>query len=214
MATHGIQLLKRHRYALPWLVLKKSVARFMTFETLVLFNFTLAGNARPEQRDPPGLCVLRIDAQSPVFMRLCEKYPGKQFRERLAVSGRECFVAIRDGEVAGFAWVSCDAMYVDEIGCSLPIAADEVFIYDCFVDEAFRGQGIYPAMLHAVLAASAAKPGIRRAVIGAVSTNHASLRGIRKAGFRECKRVRYLQCGELRRWWGLDAEAASTTSVV
>jgi GNAT superfamily N-acetyltransferase len=214
MATHGVQLFKRHGYALPWLVLKKSVASFMTFETLVLFESTLDARALQGASDRPGVTVIHIDdRQSPVFDRLCETYPDKDFRERIAVPGRECYVALREGDVAGYAWVSTDAMHVDEIACVLPIAADEVFIYDCFVDEACRGAGIYPAMLRAALAGCAAMPGVSRAVIGAVSVNKASLRGIMKAGFCELKRIHYLQCGGIQHWWGLEPRATRASAM-
>lgn len=207
MATH-LQLFKRHRHSLPWLLLKKLLGGVITIETLVLFVCELEA-WRPEVRDRRGLELCRIDdVESPVFAQLCAKYPDKDFRARRAIPRRQCYVALRNGEIAGYAWVSADGLHVDEIACAFPLAADEVFIYDCFVDEAFRGEGIYPAMLRAALDGCAAQKGIRRAVIGAVSVNHASLRGIRKAGFREWKRIYYLQCGSLQRWWGLDPVAA------
>ncbi|MDY6983616.1 MAG: GNAT family N-acetyltransferase [Pseudomonadota bacterium] len=214
MATYGLQLFKRHRSALPWLLLKKGMSGVVTIETLVVFDVELETWTRHEHRESPGLMLCRItDSESPVFAQLCTKYPNKDFRERYVMRQRECYVALRNGEIAGYAWVSADSLHVDEIACTFPLAADEVFIYDCFVDEAFRGGGIYPAMLRAALDDCAAQKGIRRAVIGAVSVNHASLRGIRKAGFRERKRIHYLQCGPLQRWWGLDPVTARADAI-
>lgn len=214
MAIRGLQLFKRHRYALPWLLLKKCVSGVVTIETLVVFDVQLDAWKRQEHRNLPGLTLSRIDdSESPVFAQLCAKYPDKDFRERYVLPRRDCYVALRTGEIAGYAWVSADSLHVDEIACAFPLAADEVFIYDCFVDEAFRGEGIYPAMLRAALEGCAAQKGVRRAVIGAVSVNHASLRGIRKAGFREWKRIHYLQCGNLQKWWGLDPPAARASAV-
>lgn len=213
MHSRSLQLFKRHRHALPWLVVKKSLAGLVTIETLVLFECDLADRATAHGYEPPDPAVLRIDdVASPLFARLCAKYAEKDFRERGMLPGRECYVALRDGDIAGYAWVSDDSMHVDEVACVVPIAADEVFIYDCFVDAAHRGAGIYPAMLRTALAGCAARQGVRRAVIGAASVNQASIRGIRKAGFREWKRIHYLQCGTMQRWWGLDSRIPRTSA--
>lgn len=214
MGTRGLQAFKRYRYSLPWLLLKKSLGGIVTLETLVLFDYDLDARKRPDTRTRPGLTVCRVeDPSGPLFARLCEKYPEKDFRVRRALPGRQCYVAVRDDDIAGYAWVSSDSLHVDEIACTLPLAADEVFIYDCFVDEAHRGEGIYPAMLETALADCAAQPGVRRAVIGAASFNHASIRGIRKAGFRELKRIHYVACGNLQRWWGLAPAVAGANAV-
>ena len=214
MGYRSVQAFKRHRYSLPWLLLKKSLAGLVTIETLVLFDYDLQTWPKPIGRDPTGLAVCRVDdVTSPLFARLCAKYPDKDFPERGALPGRECYVAVCDDDIAGYAWVSADSLHVDEIACTLPLAPDEVFIYDCFVDEAHRGKGIYPLMLQAALRDCAAQRHIRRALIGAASVNHASLRGIRKAGFREWKRVHYVACGSMQRWWGL-APAATRASAI
>lgn len=207
MSTRALQAIKRHRFALPWLLVKKSLGNLVRIETLVLFRYQLgSGLATGPAPLPRGLQISRIDEPSdPVFRDLCARYPHKDFRERIGLSGRLCYVALCEDRVAGYGWVSSDSVYVDEIARAFPLSQGEVFIYDCYVDAAHRGRGIYPALLRAILGDLETRDGLGHAVIGAASVNHASLRGIRKAGFREWKRVHYLGWGNQHRWWGLDA---------
>jgi len=203
MSTRALQALKQHRFHLPWLLIKKFIASVVRIETLVLFRRALDDVSH---HTAPGLDIVPAnDAASQLFRRLCAKYPEKNFQERLGLRGRNCYVALRNGDIAGYGWLSTDSLYVDEIACTYPLAPGEVFIYDCFVDDAYRGQGIYPAILEATLSDCSKRSDIHTAVIGAISVNQASIRGIRKAGFKEWKRIHYVEWGRRQHWWGLDA---------
>jgi GNAT superfamily N-acetyltransferase len=199
------RLLKTHRSALPRLLLRKLLARFVRTETLILYHLRLKQASPAPAALAPDFPVIRIERpDSETFRNLCAQYPQGNFHRRLHDEGRQCFVTLHEGRIAGYAWVADSRIYIDEIACSYPIAADEIFIYDCFVDNEFRGKGIYPRMLAAVLQDHSygnSKP--EKALIAASSVNQASIRGILKTGFVELKRIRYAECCGKQRWWGL-----------
>jgi RimJ/RimL family protein N-acetyltransferase len=198
------QAWKTHRGSLPWVVLRKLFAKFVRTETLIVFSRDVRGNISPLiSRDPSVLITCVAAPSAEIFQRLCARYPQKKFAERLRRGGQQCFIATRDGVIAGYSWVSTTELYVAEIERIYPVATDEVFIYDCFVEAAFRGAGIYPAMLQAAVNESRKRnDNLERAVIAASVLNHASIRGILKAGFAEEKRIRYVECLQKQKWWG------------
>ncbi|MEY4640384.1 MAG: hypothetical protein RLZZ227_378 [Pseudomonadota bacterium] len=207
MASRIGQAWKTHgAAALPWLLLRKALAKVIRTETLVVYRHSLNDSSLLSLPPNPSVQFVKIDKPgSALFERLCSLYPRSNFFERMERGGRQCFVAMRQDMIVGYAWVASSTLYIDEIACMYPVAQSEIFIYDCFIDEHCRGQGIYPALLGAVLQDHCRRyNGLERACIAAVSDNRASIRGILKAGFVELTRVRYLEWGQhYRKWWGL-----------
>ena len=206
MTSRILQTIKQHRFALPWVLLRKLLARVIKMETLVVFGQKLRGAKQtPVPRDP-AVHILRVkEPDADVFLRLSLKYPYKNFPERLR-AGQQCFVAMRHDNIAGYAWATSADIYLEEVARVYRVAPDEIFIYDCFVEAEYRGAGIYPAMLHAALAENRGRDGeISSACIAASAVNRASIRGILKAGFVERKKIRYIEFLRKRKWWGLDS---------
>jgi GNAT superfamily N-acetyltransferase len=197
--THGAA-------ALPGLLLRKALAKVVRTETLVIYRHSLNDSTLLSLAHNPSVRFVKIDRpNADLFDRLCSRYPERNFCQRMEHGGRQCFVAMREDRIVGYAWVASSNLYIDEIACTYPVATSEIFIYDCFIDDDCRGKGIYPALLGAVLQDHCKRySGLERACIAAVSRNRASIRGILKAGFVELTRVRYVECGQLfRKWWGL-----------
>jgi GNAT superfamily N-acetyltransferase len=155
---------------------------------------------RDDVASPKGVLISCVtDTTDSLYGSLCAQFPGRNFEARLH-AGNLCFVAHVEGRVVAFAWVAHQALWIDEIELTYPVQRGELFIYDCFVDSAQRGRGIYPALISAVLQQA---EGRHLALIAAMSSNPASMRGIEKTPFREHSRLRYLRCLGRRRWWSL-----------
>jgi GNAT superfamily N-acetyltransferase len=200
-----VQALKTHRSSLPWVVVKKLFARVLKVETLVVYSRDLQSSPRESRVQSSVLDVIRVgDPQQEAFMRLCLKYPEKNFRARLRQEGQHCVIALRNNSIAGYAWIADKDLYIDEIAHTYTVARGEIFIYDCFVDEEHRGAGIYPAMLTFILDDASRSGNSKTACIAAAAVNQASIRGIIKAGFIEQKRIRFVEYRQKQKWWGLD----------
>lgn len=206
MASRLRQAVKAHRHALPWVVVKRLLGSFLKVETLVVFERALTSCPPHFVPADPALRIVRVDSpEQAAFVRLSSMYPGKHFPARLQRPGQQCFIALHDDKVAGYAWVAATDLYLEEIACTYRVASGEIFIYDCFVEPEYRGCGIYPAMLAYVLAHAARNEQLTCATIAAAAENFASIRGIVKAGFAVRKRIRYVACCQKQKWWGLDA---------
>jgi len=207
--------LRQHRSAVPLVLLRKLLPAWCRMETLILLQQYLH---EPRPVPVPRLAALDIQLihsiNDPLLRQLCAVWPDKPFAARLAEPGRYCWVALQDERIAGYAWVACAALSIDEIGCDFNPVQGECYIHDCFVVPACRGAGLYPYLLARVLQdCSTLDDSLHSAVIGVVATNRASLRGIRKAGFSEFARIRHLQCGSRRWWWGRPARAVSGPAI-
>lgn len=136
---------------------------------------------------------------------LCAAYPHKQFRQRMIQDCQQCYIAVLHGELAAYAWVTTSTCHVSEIDFDLPVGPGRIYIYDCFVLTEYRRLGIYNALLMKILADYRLPRwpnSYYTACIGVEPRNTASVRGIRRAGFKEFTRVRYLHMGAFSRWYG------------
>jgi GNAT superfamily N-acetyltransferase len=197
-----LRAVKIHRHALPWVLLKKWVAPWLKTETVIIYGRSLQTDTLFASGTMPVVTVVGIsDTHSALSRNLCSAFPEYGFAGRLRRPGHQCYVALQEGVISGYAWVAHDSLRIDEIAYRYSLGKREVFIYDCFVENACRGKGIYQTMLRAIVEdyGSRGEP-LERALIAASSLNHASIRGIGKAGFIELKRISYLAWLGRHRW--------------
>jgi ribosomal protein S18 acetylase RimI-like enzyme len=102
--------------------------------------------------------------------------------ERLA-RGSRCYVARVDGALASYGWVSFGEEWISELAMHIRLAPGDVYIWDCATLPAYRGQGLYPALLGHMVNELRAE-GLHRAWIGADTGSVASQKGIVRAGFQ------------------------------
>jgi len=102
--------------------------------------------------------------------------------ERFA-RGSRCYVVRVAGALASYGWVSFGEEWISELGLHIRLAPGEVYIWDCATLPAYRGQGLYPALLEHIVNDLSAE-GLRRAWIGADTGSMASQKGIIRAGFQ------------------------------
>jgi len=116
---------------------------------------------------------------------------------RYLEEGQSGVYAFDGGEVVGHTWgILCltparawRRMYANGY---FRLLRGEALIHFCSVREDCRGRGIYPAML-ALLSRSLFERGARRVYIDCDRANAASIRGLRKAGFRPLESVLFVQ---------------------
>lgn len=106
-------------------------------------------------------------------------------REELARrlrDGHRAYVATLDGVPAAFGWVASRTASLGELGLTLSLQPDERYLWNFVTRPEFRGRGLYPRLLEAIIA-RLARQGARRLWIAYAPENHASARGIARAGF-------------------------------
>lgn len=97
-------------------------------------------------------------------------------------SGRQCYAARVDDQVAAYGWVSFVEEEIGELNLRIKLLPGEAYIWDCATLPAFREKLLYSALLIYILAELRAQ-NLCRAWIGADRDNLASQKGMARAGF-------------------------------
>lgn len=92
-----------------------------------------------------------------------------------------CYVAYLNGVPAGYGWVATMVARIIEVGLSWTLAPQDRHLWDFVTLPAYRGRGVYPHLLQAILRTESQKA--EHFWIGHSGNNLASQRGIIKAGF-------------------------------
>jgi GNAT superfamily N-acetyltransferase len=112
-------------------------------------------------------------------------------------AGRRCFVALVDGRIVSYGWVSSGCERVGELERVFVLPDGDCYVWDCATAPDQRGQYLYTALLSHTLSQLRGE-GVRRVWIGASRANRFSTRGIVRAGFRPAIETSYLRLGRLR----------------
>lgn len=136
--------------------------------------------------------------------------PPRLVRERFE-SGRRCFAAWVNGEIAAYGWVSHGEECIGELERSLRMRPSEAYIWDCATLPPFRRRGLYTALLRSIVG-MLREEGIHRIWIGAGRGNSASIRGFAAAGFQPVLNLTYARILALRYDWVSDAAVPSDLS--
>jgi GNAT superfamily N-acetyltransferase len=96
--------------------------------------------------------------------------------------GHRPYIARLGGAPVAYGWAANRSASIGELGLDFAIPAGNCYLWDFATLPAWRGLGIYPRLLQAILAREAAQAD--RFWIGHVRENSASGRGILRAGFR------------------------------
>jgi GNAT superfamily N-acetyltransferase len=98
-------------------------------------------------------------------------------------TGRRCYTASVEGELAAYGWVSFDDEAIGELRLRVRLQPGEAYIWDCATAPALRQRRLYSALLGYIVGELRAE-GLGRVWIGADMDNVASQRGIARAGFQ------------------------------
>jgi RimJ/RimL family protein N-acetyltransferase len=128
---------------------------------------------------PPGVDIEMWDSPAASGQLGTRWHPeaAERFRE-----GQACAVARAGADVVAYCWLTAAPVSVVEIDRMLIPGTDEVYFYDAFTSPAFRGRGLFTALLLRLQQFAHAR-GRRRALIFVLAGNVPSWRAIERAGF-------------------------------
>lgn len=122
----------------------------------------------------------------PEATRMLARAMGRQdssdVQQRFA-SGRRCYGAMIEGNLAAYGWVTFQEEHIGEIGLCIHLAPGEAYIWDCATAPLYRRCGFYTALL-AHIVDELRVEGLCRVWIGADGDNLPSQKGIARAGFQ------------------------------
>ena len=106
-------------------------------------------------------------------------------------AGNRCYVARMGGEAVGYGWIADAGAAIGELGLAFRLEADDRYLWDFVTLPAWRGRGLYPRLLQAILRTE--RDG-RFWIINAPE-NVASARGIARAGFADVGTLAFTRGG-------------------
>lgn len=115
-------------------------------------------------------------------------------------SGRQCYCAWLDGQLAAYGWVSFTDEDIGELNLRMKLLAGEAYIWDCVTLPAYRQKNLYSALLAHILGELRAQQ-FCRAWIGADLENVASQKGMARAGFHHIADLMIQRVLAMRQIW-------------
>jgi GNAT superfamily N-acetyltransferase len=121
--------------------------------------------------------------------------------------GHHAYLATLDGQSVGYGWAATRVASIGEVNLSFALPRDERYLWDFATLPEYRGRGLYPRLLQAILRMEATS----RAWILHAPENQPSGAGITRAGFRPVGRLAFRADGtvalgnvrdDVRAWWG------------
>ncbi len=155
---------------------------------LRLYSFHL-GSPIPDLK-PRCNCELTVlGGESATNEALLSPFVAPSVVRRRFARGEVCFAWRRDQQLLSYIWVASLREGVEEVLQIVCLRGGEIYLFDAFTAPALRGQGLYAALLSAVLRHYRHR-GVKRALIFTTSDNVGSQRGIYRAGFNLFQIVR------------------------
>jgi GNAT superfamily N-acetyltransferase len=119
---------------------------------------------------------------TPVLAHAMGLNDPSEVQQRFA-SGRRCYGALVEGNLAAYGWVTFDEEHIGEMGLCIRLAPGEAYLWDCATAPPYRRCGLYTALL-VHIAGELRAEGLCRVWIGADGDNLPSQKGIARAGFQ------------------------------
>ncbi len=98
-------------------------------------------------------------------------------------AGNQPYIAYVDQQPVAYGWSATRRGSIQELGLEFAIPSGNRYLWDFATLPEWRGRGIYPCLLQAILRVEGAM--VQRFWIGHTAANMASRRGVIKAGFQE-----------------------------
>ncbi len=97
--------------------------------------------------------------------------------------GCHCYLARRAGQLVAYGWITFDEELIGGLDLRVRLLPGEAYIWDCATLPAYRGQGLYPALL-GHMQRELQHAGHQRLWIGMDADNLPSQAGVARAGFQ------------------------------
>jgi GNAT superfamily N-acetyltransferase len=127
-----------------------------------------------------GLDVRRVDCAA--AMAALQQRAEADMQKRFD-AGHRAYVAYLNGQPAAFGWVATRSAEIGELRSTFAIPADERYLWNFVTLAQYRGLGIYPRLVDAIVRAESREA--ERFWIAYAPENHASGSGVRKSGFTD-----------------------------
>jgi len=181
------------------------------FERGTLWAMDLPGEGQPHgaAHVPPRIPAAfgEIHRESAESLAAAMGRPGPEPVLRRFATGRRCFAAWIEDQIAAYGWVSQAAECIGELEREIQIQANEAYIWDCGTLPSYRRQRLYSALLSHILVKLHGE-GVRRVWIGSSLHNRPSLQGFATAGFQPVVTLIYARIFNLRCLWMIGHRAA------
>jgi hypothetical protein len=125
-----------------------------------------------------NLTVRRV--VDPEIMAALQRRSAGDMRQRMA-NGHRAYVAYVDDNPAAWGWVATRSAEIGELKTSFTLPSGERYLWNFVTLAAFRGRGIYPRLLDAIVREESTEAELFW--IAYAPENRASGSGIRRAGF-------------------------------
>ena len=153
---------------------------FLTSVELCLYDFPHPAEIPPSEARIEVEHII-LDGASP-NRHLISDVQGEHLTKTRFDRGEKCFVALENGKAVSYIWGARGAVGVEEIDQAVKPEAKEIYLYDAFTLEPWRGRNLYPSVLRRALEYGE-KLGLTRSLIFVEAKNTPSRRGVDKAGF-------------------------------
>lgn len=160
-------------------------------ELVGLFHTWWRGDPLPNLSTLPGL-ELSPALNSSAISAFASADP-RVIGERI-LRGHQPWLATIAGEPVAYGWVTASDLSIGELGLDVALQPGCRYLWDFFTTPPWRGNGIYPRLLQAIIAHDGEA---KRFWVGHDFGNVASAYGIAKAGFCEVGTVYRLRDGGL-----------------
>lgn len=147
---------------------------------LGLYDFIYPGEIPPNEARIEATYEI-LTPESPC-RPLIDEVQSERMVERRFGRGEICFVAIHEGSVVSYIWGSRGKVGVEEIAMAVNTAPGEIYLYDAFTLEPWRGKNLYPSVLQRAIEYGR-DLNLDRSTIFVEAKNTPSIRGVTKAGF-------------------------------
>lgn len=114
--------------------------------------------------------------------------------QRRLSDGHRPYVAWLDGQPVAYGWVATRTAHIGELDLSIALPSGDRYLWDFATLPDWRGRGIYPRLLQAILMAELFEA--ERFWIIAAPENRASSAGIAKAGFTSIAHLSFQREGQ------------------
>ncbi len=145
---------------------------------------------QPSLAPIPGLTVRRVTDTA--LMASLQQRRVEEMDDRFGF-GHRAYVAFIDEQPAAFGWLAISGARIGELGIAFDIPVGDGYLWNFVTLPAFRGKGIYPRLLDAIV--SIEREEAQRFWVAYAPENKASGTGIAKAGFTEIAELSFDEGG-------------------